>query len=689
MSGCGSIFNRSSGPQIRRSADLVVGCSDGELTRPTTRRQALAKRGDPMHGKGWCLPTCVCLAGILTLAGIPSAHAQQNIPPRTPPPAAPDDTANDTSPPTTTASSTSSGANPAASDEQLRAWIDELGADDFRVREHAAEQLRGLGVAAFDPLTAAMERPETEIRLRAEALRGELLVRRSQPTDPQAVQPVLQDYASQEVSERTDRIERLLEQGSAGACRALCRLARLEETERISKQAALAALSMSISDEVLAEGGFDASTMVAELGNSTRPSVEWLRRRFSGSTTDATAWQQLVDRERQAFVNGSADTQLEIVQLFTTWLVRWMIHQGQLDQVVPFLNDTYQRTGMSAELLVQVIDSLIEAKAWPTLDQLREAFSGEFKQSPDLMYRYAESWVLRGDRTRGEALAEEAFDQTDRMALARYETARNLEDRGLFDWAEREYRQFIRESGLKSRFGVVASYSLAEMLHDQNQELKAAEALQMLADEMDRDATVRQLIDDVGYLSVGSLMSRRCYFYAEHFRNQGDAEKQREYLQEGIVHDPTDADLLIARSRVKEAPEEFRKETERLIRSAIVQFRTEAATLLAQKNQMGAAGTYFDGQLAQRYNELAWLVANTEGDYQEALAASRKSLELMPDSAGYLDTLGRCYYAVGDLPQAIATQKQALRRDPHSGQLKRQLDQFEKELAQRQNAQSK
>lgn len=80
-------------------------------------------------------------------------------------------------------------------------------------------------------------------------------------------------------------------------------------------------------------------------------------------------------------------------------------------------------------------------------------------------------------------------------------------------------------------------------------------------------------------------------------------------------------------------------------------------------------------------NQLAWLVGNTFGDYDEAVRLSQRSLEIRPDYAGYLDTLGRCYYAKGDFENAIKYQSQAVKLDPHSGQIQRQLALFKKEQA--------
>ncbi len=92
---------------------------------------------------------------------------------------------------------------------------------------------------------------------------------------------------------------------------------------------------------------------------------------------------------------------------------------------------------------------------------------------------------------------------------------------------------------------------------------------------------------------------------------------------------------------------------------------------------------------ATPYNQLAWLVGNTEGDYQEALRCSQKSIELRPNVAGYLDTLGRCYFSVGDFSNAVKYQLQAIELDPHSGQMNRQLVVFREALAKAESQKSK
>ena len=79
-------------------------------------------------------------------------------------------------------------------------------------------------------------------------------------------------------------------------------------------------------------------------------------------------------------------------------------------------------------------------------------------------------------------------------------------------------------------------------------------------------------------------------------------------------------------------------------------------------------------------NKNAGLVANTTGDYDEALRRCRQSVDLMPDASGYWDTLGRCYFAKKEFAAAVKYQKHAASLEPHSGLIRQQLQLFEDAL---------
>ena len=82
------------------------------------------------------------------------------------------------------------------------------------------------------------------------------------------------------------------------------------------------------------------------------------------------------------------------------------------------------------------------------------------------------------------------------------------------------------------------------------------------------------------------------------------------------------------------------------------------------------------------------MVANTEGDFDEAVELSQKSIELARATGdsphrlgGLLDTLAHCYYAKGDYANAVKHQQEALELDPHTESIRRALARFRAALA--------
>ena len=123
------------------------------------------------------------------------------------------------------------------------------------------------------------------------------------------------------------------------------------------------------------------------------------------------------------------------------------------------------------------------------------------------------------------------------------------------------------------------------------------------------------------------------------------------------------------RQRIKACADEFQ--------SQMIQKEQEMET----GGPLSAANSRED--LATMNNQYAWLISNTEGDLQLALRCSQRSLELQPNFSTYLDTLGRCYYAVGDYENAIKYQRRAVELEPFAMSMKRQLQLFETELQQK------
>jgi tetratricopeptide (TPR) repeat protein len=171
------------------------------------------------------------------------------------------------------------------------------------------------------------------------------------------------------------------------------------------------------------------------------------------------------------------------------------------------------------------------------------------------------------------------------------------------------------------------------------------------------------------FLPEGNALKARLHFLrACHFEQEHDFKHQHEELLEAIKHDETDADVLIAMYRVGDADDPWMADTRERIQKLSHKIEEEIDD---NPNEPIA------------YNQWAWLIANTEGDFPKAVRLSRRSLELRPDTASFLDTLGRCYYSAGEYEKAVESQREAVRLIPHMQVMQRQLKQFETTLAEK------
>ena len=463
----------------------------------------------------------------------------------------------------------------------------------------------------------------------------------------------------------------------------------------MAKKAAITAMQMDFPTN-----GAEREKLVPQItdhcGLSKRASIDWLRA-FAASL-NAPEKQLEVWKEIQTRANGDA-LPPEILRGISQVHMDVLARADEKEAAFELAKEIVSMGVDGRQDIANVADWILKRDLLDLFDRFYEASRDEFEADRSLLYRLAEAQVKNGDDDTAQETAKRAFEiEPDERCIATREwiwqtfqardsihttVANHLRDRGFFKWAEREYRQSMSLK-MEPHFVYIKSHRwLSEMLHDQQDDERAGEVLNMLMDALDEkeNAKIKKafaIYDE----PIGAVQARMNFFYAAHHRKQNDTEKEMQALTKGVKASPYDADVLIAMHRVKDAPGEWRSDTREYIQKA-----DKHATAAIKKARVEWERS--NGQprsqriLAQKLNDYAWLVGNTIGDAQQAIRSSHESLELEPGTPGYLDTLGRCYYRVGDYENAIRYQEQAVRRDPHSGQLLRQLDLFKSAMAQK------
>lgn len=549
--------------------------------------------------------------------------------------------------------------------------VRQLGDDKYVLREQAQEELTRIGAPSLDALTSALVSDDVEVVIRARYLLTAITVDWARDTDPAKLRGLLKDYGKRKETQRRAIIDKLGQTAGDAEIAALCRIVRYEKSVPLSKWAAIVILDLQGNEQTWEN---HRTQIDAQLGGSKRQAAGWLRESLlyhDDLTTAIDQWKLLAKKEQLLWQEASDQTNHEIAQKLLFHLVELLETAGREDEVEPYLQQIVELQPANEESVRNLVKLLLDKEVPGVIETIGEKFPDLFKSDPFLLYPLAYAKRLLGKHVEANDIVNIALQMNPRGAAEHLKVAHELlEKRGWFDWAENEYRTVIQIDQQPREYTIYAVQKLSEMLHDQQQEHKATDVLLDFVVKMDGNKELTTLVRRMGR-NPKSIHSRMHFFRAAAYELEGKRDEQIKQLDFAVKQDPTDADVLIAHYRFPEQTEQQREATRENIQKALDLFRDQIAN---------------SPDPANLYNQFAWLAGNTLGETDaklatEAINYSHKSLELKPEAAGYLDTLGRCYYAAGDYENAVKYQAEAAHLEPHSGLIRRQLETFQEALA--------
>ncbi len=568
-----------------------------------------------------------------------------------------------------------------ALDRQLQVLVGQLGADQYATREKAQAEIERIGLGAFDALHNAQDHDDVEIALRARYLLRAMPISWSRDSDPDTVRNLLRSYGEQSESERASRVDQLGGLEDGGGIAALCRLARFETSHLLAKKAALFVLRYHPSES----GRPEFARLVLETLGSSRRSVSYWLRTYAKSLENPLPalpqWTTIVNSELATLAQFPDRSSPIIVRDLLRWQIDQLHALQQTDGVRPLVLKIVELSYPGENEVEETIEWLIERKYCAEAESFVERSVEKYHGSVLMLYLLAQLQLELGKTDLSQQTSQRALEKSGNQIESRNPIAGRLRDRGLFAWAEREFRQILSLSEVDHPYNILARFVLSEMLHDIEKSREAGEVLQPLVEELDRNPAVVERLQRLSWdRDIASLKSRMHYFFAVDAAVRGDRAEQVRRLMEAVNNDPQDADVLIAMYRLPMPDDAWRENTRRMIREASNEFLKEIAR--CEMRHVRPTDRERDEEallLAKQCNQFAWLVGNTEGDLDRAIEFSWKSIELRRprDVSGYFDTLARCYFSKGDVDAAIKHQKQALKLDPNSGQMRKQLRLFE------------
>ena len=555
--------------------------------------------------------------------------------------------------------------------QEVWQYIELLKSPSFTKREAARRRLTRMRDRAYDALLEAQHHENTEIRLAAREILGEVQVGWIMDDDPDVISGIMKGFAEKSYHERKAIVSQLSRVEETWDCWVLIRIVRFDSSESISKWAALALMERCGSRATSKPW---QNELLARIQSSRRVAAEWLKlypNLVNDMPSAITPFEELIkDELNLAAQKGKVEN---IDPKLTLALSRWFVqhHLSQMPQ-----SDSASLIDQMAWLIDNQEPAVKEHLDWLAMMQLWSAIGrwgvghGQQVESwPETQFRLAEA-----HRQMGEVETSRTYGLMAIQALPS-----GLEDRetiahSLFAMHYPHWAIVVLQSNLdRLQAGTEMDWrmriDLSLWLEDQCRWQEAAETLS--------EAITKADSSNEGWNSVPDLETRQ-RLKSECLRLQalavaGDppvaTDRFRTLIDEALELSPRDTNLLLLKwESLSEGERQAADDIRRLIDIQIghLQDRIRVIEQDLSRFPIPNVELQLKRELVGNCVTLAQVLCETGGDFQLARQLCEKARAFDANNPEVYAVMALSLEAAGKITQAVKAQQQAVKLRPQS-----------------------
>lgn len=517
---------------------------------------------------------------------------------------------------------------------EIAQWIEQLGNDDYHVREAAHEKLREAGMKAAQELQKATENSDKEIVLRVQELLQEIEYEWTSVSDLPVVLEMMNTYSKATTHQ-----------------------------EKIAVVASLATAQVWAENTRFTNGqGIGALCRIMQFEHDVRVRAEAVRGVIAVPPCRYSVRNQWFTKARDMIVDPEDDFLLQLVCNFSE--IR--------EEAVLFREEhLFAKTPVTPpEDLVRRIRKL--AADMHAFRANAAYQTGREGTEQDILFLYALAELqdaARMEPERDETLRQalDVIPVTNDNGISPYMShflaSMYLAERYMSDWARNEVLLVAEKEETLRAMAYTRAGHFSELMNDYEDAAKYFGLAVELT--VDPKAAANGLFNGNRNMLVANHKQAQAMCCVE----RGEIETAKTLLEEAVTAYSTHVDALILRYQIGKDDKEYEKKTKELI-----------DTFIANQKRMIQQYVRVQGiqeQFTQPFNQSAWLLANTEGEFKYAMNCAQKATQLDPENPSLLDTLAHVHALGGEKDKAVETQRTVVKMAPGALLFRKILEGFE------------